>query len=70
MMQMMVMMIMSKIRIPIEVRLLYLSIFIYSLVKDRKNEGIIDDFKIVNGIIKVRETRSSKYISIVHESDL
>ena len=70
MMQMMVMMIMSKIRIPIEVRLLYLPIFIYGLVKDRKNEGIIDDFKIVNGIIKVRETRSSKYMSIVHESDL
>ena len=44
--------------------------YLYGLVKDRKNEGIIDDFKIVNGIIKVRETGSSKYISILHESDL
>ena len=39
--------------------------YLNDLVRDRKNEGIIGDFKIVNGSIL-----HSTYINILHESDL
>ena len=37
--------------------------YLYDLVRDRKNEGIIDDFKIGSIL-------HSTYINILHESDL
>ena len=60
----------SKVVIFINYSLCPYYLYLYGLVKDRKNEGNIDDFKIINNIIKLRETGSSNYISILQENDL
>ena len=44
--------------------------YLYGLVKDRFYEEMIDDFKVVNGIIKIKEPGSVKFIPILHETDL
>ena len=43
--------------------------YLYVLVKEKKAEGLIFDFWIFNGTIRMRELQDSRVINITHESD-
>ena len=42
----------------------------YGLVKEKKAEGLIFDFWIFNGTIRMRELQDSRVINFTHESDI
>ena len=44
--------------------------YLYSSVKEKKAEGLIIDFWVLNGIIRMRELQDSRVIIITHESDI
>ena len=44
--------------------------YLYVLVKEKKAEGLIFDFWIFNGTIRMRELQDSRVINITHESDI
>ena len=43
---------------------------LYGLVKEKKAEGLIFDFWVFNGAIRMRELQDSSVINITHESDI
>ena len=44
--------------------------YLYGLVKEKKVEGLIFDFWVFNGTIRMRELQDSRVINITHESDI
>ena len=44
--------------------------YLYGLVKEKKAEGLIFDFWVFNGTIRVREMQDSRVINITYESDI
>ena len=44
--------------------------YLYGLVKEKKAEGLIFDFWVFNGTIRMRELQDSRVINITHESDI
>ena len=44
--------------------------YLYDLVKEKKAEGLIFDFWVLNGIVRMKELQDSRVINITHESDI
>ena len=44
--------------------------YLYGLAKEKKAEGLILDFWVFNGTIRMRELQDSRVINITHESDI
>ena len=44
--------------------------YLYGSVKVKKTEGLIFDFWVFNGTIRMRELQDSRVINITHESDI
>ena len=44
--------------------------YLYGLVKEKKTEGLIVDFRVFNGTICMRELQDSCVINITHESNI
>ena len=44
--------------------------YLYGLVKEKMAEGLIFDFWVFNGTIRLRELQDSHVINITHESDI
>ena len=44
--------------------------YLYGLVKEKKAEGLIFDFWVFNGTIRMRELQDSRVTNITHKSDI
>ena len=44
--------------------------YLYGLVKEKKAEGLIFDFWVFNGTIRMTELQDSRVINVRHESDI
>ena len=44
--------------------------YLYGLVTEKKPEGIIYDFWVFNGIIRIRQLQDLPVVGITHESDI